>query len=298
MTTPSQLARNHLQGLTRKHAFFDSAKTWLEYVYNTFKVGGAVKLACIHKFIFDTATVFTLVPYGQIITPRIAALAAEMEYDNVVYVCDETVDLESVIDSWDNPKAKLYFCISNDFSNDATANKSTVILNFSTNRTVHSEWSQFESTLGKLLRTCNFDSPHRSTENTLPPNLLNVIRHNNQNCTEAVNFLLAKSQVVYESVQTAETRVSDINQKLGYLNEEIWRQKIADEEGSPWAKSFEFDSLGELVEWVGTKLKVSGLRREIAIKRIIRYCVGGFEGFHKDGTWNEVSNSPETLLIY
>ena len=257
-----------------------------------------MKLACTHKFIFYTATIFTLAPYGQIITPRVAALAAGLEYDNVIYVSNETVDLERVLDRWDDPKPNLYFCISNDFSNAVTANESTVILNFNTNRTLHSEWTQFENALEKLVEMRNFDSPHHSTEKTLPPNLLNIIRQNNQNHTEAVNFLLVKSQVVYESAQTAETRVNDINQKLGYLNEEIWRQKIADEEGSPWAKSFEFDSLRELVEWVGTKLKVSRGRREIAIQRIIQYCVGGFEGFHKDGTWNDVSNSPEIILSY
>lgn len=300
MTTPGKIIRNQIQSLTRKHTEIESPKQWLGYIYDTFDVGARVKIASTHKFTFQSAIVFIISPYGQIITPSVAALAAGLNHDEAIYISDETIDLERALQCWDDPNTSLYLCLSKDFKDNASSNESTLVLKWNKARTVYTQCTLFKTTVAKLVNTRLFDSPHRTSEHSLPPNLLHILHQNHDNHTEAVSSLLTKFQLVLKTATTAESRVDETNQKLGYLNEEVWRQKLANEEGLSWATSFQFDSLRELVEWVGTKVKVNRVMKAKALQRIVNYCIGRFNGFHhtEGEMWNEVSNSPEIILIY
>ena len=70
---------------------------------------------------------------------------------------------------------------------------------------------------------------------------------NYQHQSEVMTFLLAKVPDALQVARTAERKVDETVRKLRYINEETWRQRVCDEEGVPWFKNFQFDSLSELV---------------------------------------------------
>ena len=96
-----------------------------------------------------------------------------------------------------------------------------------------------------------------------------------------MEFLLAKAEIANKTAMTAKSSIEFTNRKLRYINKEKWRQRLADKEGLPWARLFEFDSLAELVNWIGTKLKTTRNKKQQALETLVEYCVSGFRGFHK-----------------
>ena len=137
IASPNQISRNQLQSLSRKHPEFTSPGQWLEYVYKNFNVGGTVKIATVHNFIFKGASVYTISPYGEIITPDAAATAAELKHDAAVYVGDEVVNLETALKKWDEPNESLCLCLSKEFKDSTTSDdESTLIVRWNVSRTL------------------------------------------------------------------------------------------------------------------------------------------------------------------
>ena len=69
-----------------------------------------------------------------------------------------------------------------------------------------------------------------------------------QHSTTGLNHALTTAGKAFLVARSASTKLEEQNQKLGHINEETFRQRLCDEEGSPWAKSFAFDTLSEIVE--------------------------------------------------
>ena len=79
--------------------------------------------------------------------------------------------------------------------------------------------------------------------------------------------------------RASRTKIDETNKKLGHINEHTFRQHLNMEEGIPWSQSFRFNSLNELVEWTGLKIKATKEDRSKAIWDIGRMCVAGFDGY-------------------
>jgi hypothetical protein len=124
------------------------------------------------------------------------------------------------------------------------------------------------------------------------PILTHLVNLNYQRYSEVVNFLLVKTQNALQVARMAES-------KLDYINE-TWRQRLGNEEGVLWSKNFQFDSLSELVYWVGMKMKRSRTEKQLALQNILRLSVDSFVGFAgiESTSWNDVSNPPKIILIY
>ena len=81
------------------------------------------------------------------------------------------------------------------------------------------------------------------------------------------------------SAQASRVKLDETNQKLGYLNEETVRQGLNVEMGVPWAKTFRFDTLRDIVDWVGDRIKANKQEKAKALRDIVRLCVGEFDRY-------------------
>ena len=105
---------------------------------------------------------------------------------------------------------------------------------------------------------------------------LNALFHCN---SEGLGYVLGKADEGLEIARTAIRKLDETNQKLGYINEETFRQRLKEEEGFPWASNFQFETLAELVEWVGVKLNRRYEERRVALGMIVRSCLGDFQSY-------------------
>jgi len=234
MASRNRISRNRLQSLSRKHPEFTSPREWLEYVYNTFNIGGTVKIATVHNFIFEGASVYTISPYGEIVTPAAAAAAAELSDDAASYVRDEDVHLETTLKKWDEPNELSTLCLSNEFNDRTTsADESTLIVRWNISRTLVAKCGVFKTYLTQVVDPKRFDSRVLSSERLLPANLLHLMNENHHNSMQAVDFLLEKSERALTTATSIQTRMDDTSRKLGHITEETWRHRLASEEGAP-----------------------------------------------------------------
>ena len=90
--------------------------------------------------------------------------------------------------------------------------------------------------------------------------------------------------------------MDETNKKLGLMHEETWRRRLTEEEGLPWARNFKFETLAELVDWVGGKIQSDRERRLMALRTIVATCVDKFTGFDDIRNTLPMEPSNPTLL--
>lgn len=306
--TSQAVIRSRVQSLTRKHAKFSTQRLWLQYIYDTFDVGATTRIGYVHKHQYQTACVFTIQQYGEVVTPHIAAFAAGIVAPDATSTSDEgPVDLETTLKYWEDAILPAHLCMSDSFTDDGV-----LVIRWNDTRTLYSTHKVFKDKLSSLVNLQSFDassileselaltrtsSDDRKKSASMLTHLVNL---NYQHHSEAVTFLLAKAQNALQVARLAESKVDETAHKLGYINEETWRQRLGDEEGVPWSKNFQFDSLYELVDWVGMKMKRSRAEKQLALQSIVQLCVDNFDGFAgiESTSWRDVSNPPKIMLIY
>lgn len=69
----------------------------------------------------------------------------------------------------------------------------------------------------------------------------------------------------------------------------------SDEDCIPWSKNFQFDSLSELVDWGGTKMKRSRVEKQLVRQNIILLCF--MMDLLESTSWAGVPNPPKIILI-
>lgn len=79
------------------------------------------------------------------------------------------------------------------------------------------------------------------------------------NSSAAVSLAFKTALEALSSAPTTGAKIDDANKKPGYLNEETVRQHLNAEMGIPWARLFRFDTLRDIVEWVGDRIKAGSL---------------------------------------
>ena len=86
--------------------------------------------------------------------------------------------------------------------------------------------------------------------------------------------------------------IDEASPKFGHLTEETFRQRLS-EEGFPWAKSFAFDTLADVVEWVGINIKSNKAKRNNGLRTVVRMCVENFDGYKDDRPidWTSIHTS-------
>jgi hypothetical protein len=305
--TSQAVTRSRVQSLTRKHTKFTSQRLWLQYIYDTFDVGATSRIGYVHKHKYRTTCVFTIQQYGEVITAHIAASAAGIVAPDSTSTSDEgPVDLETTLKYWDDAILPAHLCMSNSFTDDFF-----LVIRWNDTRTLYSTCKAFKDKLSSLVKLQRFDassileselSLNRTSDDDTKRStsmLTHLVNLTYQNHSEAVTFLLAKAQNALQVARTTESRVDETVRKLGYINEETWRQRLGDEEGVPWSKNFQFDTLSELVDWVGMRMKQTRAKRQLALQRIVLLCVDNFDGFAgiESTSWRNVSNPPKIILI-
>lgn len=287
MASPSAILRNHVKTLTRKHESFVTERDWLNYVYTTFNIDTSCRIAYMRKFRFQNTCIYTVQEYGERVSPHYAAAACNIavtETDLQRADLGPTTLEQALIDIDDNAVISKFF-LSHTFT------KGDIIIRYADTRTMKTTFKDFENRVGSIIDPACFNwdpslllelnQSRNSSDIYVRDGSLNAdnVHRLYQNSTTGLNHALTTAGEALLAAQSAATKLEEQNQKLGHLNEETFRQRLSDEEGSPWAKSFAFNTLSEIVEWTGMKIKASREERRKALSDIVRLCVRDFDGF-------------------
>lgn len=231
--------------------------------------------------------VFTIQEHGQQMLPQYAAslcniAVSQSDFQNAdlgLMMLEETlIDMEN-----NSIVSKLIV------SNTVTASK--MILRYAEDRTLTASFKESETRVGNIVEVEVIDisasvfSELNSSRN--PPD--SSVRNESLN-TDTIDRLQNPSTVslVHALTQALEalsiaraagTKIDEANKKLGDINEHPFRQILNTEEGISWSQALRFNSLNEIVEWTGLKIKVIKEDKSKAIRDIMRMCVAGFDGY-------------------
>ena len=87
------------------------------------------------------------------------------------------------------------------------------------------------------------------------------------------------SSAALKEVEECRVNIVESARKAGTINEEIFRNKLMALEGSIWSERVEIKGLGDLVRFVGHRLKKSAKKIEEALETVIKACLDGFFGY-------------------
>ena len=166
-----------------------------------------------------------------------------------------------------------------------------IILQFSNERTLKASSKDFETRIGAMVRVEQITSSKEMAEELAsyrnsPDSRFRDIGLNRDNIdrlqngvSAAVCCALKTALEALSSAQSSRVKLDETNQKLGYLNEETVRQGLNAEMGLVRAKAFRFDTLRDIVDWVGDQIKANKQEKAKPLRTIVRLCVGEFDGY-------------------
>jgi hypothetical protein len=185
-----------------------------------------------------------------------------------------------------------------------TVTAGDIVIRYAEGRTLKGSFQDFERRVGNIieLEVINWskavvseleisrNSPD-SYVRDVSLNTENVDRLYNNSST-ALAHALKKALEALSLAQAAGTKLEETNKKLGFVNEQTFRQHLNVEEGIPWARAFRFNTLNEIVEWTGVKINASKKKRGEAMEDIVRMCVAGFDGY------TDASDKVDWMKVY
>ena len=287
--SPSQIRRSKVRSLTVKHDPIDNEPEWIRHVYKQLNITAASRITYIRKYQFHNTLIYTVQEYGERISSSYAALLSKIKVtESELYKADfGFIFLEqALLDLDDLSKAGKLLVSDSVIGGD-------IIVQYNNERTLKASFKEFVGKVGEIieveqvcLNECiinDLQSSRNSPESHVRDVVLNADNLNRlqRNSTEASSVALAKAIKALSTAELARVKVDDTIKKLGRLNEETVRQHLSGEEGIPWASSFRFQTLWEIVDWVGMKIKAEKNERFKAMRDIARLCVSGFEGYAK-----------------
>ena len=157
-------------------------------------------------------------------------------------------------------------------------------------RTLKTSFKEFVNKVGEIIeveQVCwnecinDLQTSRNSSENHVREVALNADNLNKlqRNSSGASSLALARAIEALSTAKVARIKADETTKKLGRLNEETVRHHLNGKEGIPWAGSFRFETLWEIVDWVGMKITASKKERLEAMTDIVRLCLSGFEGY-------------------
>jgi len=184
-----------------------------------------------------------------------------------------------------------------------TDSEGEIILQYNEERTLKACYKDFKKRVGSIIEFEQTSWTHAMAaelepyRNSPDKHLRHVGLNNDKidglqnNSSAAVALALKTALEALSSAQTAGAKLDETNKKLGHLYEETVRQQLNSEMGIPWAKSFRFNTLRDIVEWVGDKIRAGRQQKAHALRDIVRVCVGEFDQYpepKEDVDWERV----------
>jgi hypothetical protein len=174
-------------------------------------------------------------------------------------------------------------------SDTVTAGK--IILRYAEDRTLIAPFKEFETRVGNIVEvkvidvsasvSSELESSRNSPDSTVRNASLNTDTIDRLQNSSAASLVHALTQALeaLSIARAAGTKIDETNKKLGHINEHTFRQSLNTEEGIPWSQAFRFNSLNQIVEWTGLKIKATKEDKSKAKRDIVRMCVAGFDGY-------------------
>jgi hypothetical protein len=285
--SPSQIQRSKVKSLTVKHDPIDNEPEWIRHVYKQLNITAASRITYMRKYQFQNTLIYMVQEYGERISSSYAAslckikvTESELSKADFGFIFLE----QALIDLGDSSKAGKLLVSDSVIGGD-------IIVQYNNERTVKASFKEFVTKVGEIIeveQVCldecivnDLQNSRNSPESHVRDVVLNADNLNRlqRNSSEASSVALAKAIKALSTAELARVKVDETTKKLGRLNEETIRHRLNGEEGIPWASSFRFETLWEIVDWVGMKIKADKNERFKAMRDIVRLCVAGFEGY-------------------
>ena len=174
-------------------------------------------------------------------------------------------------------------------SNTVTAGK--IILRYAEDRTLTAPFKEFETRVGDIVEVEVVDfnasvfSELELSQNSPDSAIRNgsiymdTIDRLQNSSTASLAHTLTQALEALSIAPATGMKIDQANKKLGHINEHTFHQNLNMDEGIPWSQAFRFNSLNEIVEWTGLKIKATKAARSKALKHIVQMCVAGFDAY-------------------
>jgi hypothetical protein len=287
MATSAFILRNKVKTLTRKHASITNDRDWMTHIYNSLDIDAFTAIGYVRKYQFENTCVFSVQEHGQRMAPQYAASLSNLAVRQSDF---QNADLgpitleKALIDMDKNSIVSKMFV-----SNTLTAGK--IILRYAEDRTLTASFEEFQKRVGNIVEvelidisasvSSELESSRNSPDSSVRHECLNTdtIDGLQNSSTPSLDHALTHALEALSIARAAGTKIDVANRKLGHINEHTFGQILNSEEGIPWSQAFRFNSLNEVVEWTGRKIKATKEERSKAIRDIVRMCVAGFETY-------------------
>jgi 2-oxo-4-hydroxy-4-carboxy--5-ureidoimidazoline (OHCU) decarboxylase len=285
--TSAQILQNQAKTLTFKTPPLDNERDWIRYVYQNLDITAASRVAYIRKFQFQNTYIFAIQEYGQGMSSLSASSFSGVKPNEYrIQRADRgVVNLEQALKDVEDSSITGKAIIAD------VLTEGEIILQFNHERTLKASYKDFETRIGAIVKLEQISWSKAMAEelesyrNSSDRHVRNVGLNNDKidglqtNSSAAVSLALKTALEALSSAQTAGAKLDETNKKLGYLNEETVRQHLNSEMGIPWARAFRFDTLRDIVEWVGDRIKAGKQQKAKALRDIVRVCVGEFDRY-------------------
>src|SRR5579859_273928 len=287
MTSPSQILRNQIKSLTLKTPLLANECDWIWYVYQNLDITAVSRIAYVRIFQFQTTYILAIQEYGQRMSSLLASSFSNVKPNEYrLQRADRGVlNLEQALIDLADPSIIGKAIIAD------VLTEGDIILQFNDERTLKASYKDFKTRVGAIVPVEQITSSKEMAEelasyrNSPNPHIRNIglncdnVDRLQNNSSAAVSLALKTALEALSSVQASRGKLDETNQKLGYLNEETVRQGLNAEMGVLWARTLRFDTLGDIVEWVGDQIKADKKEKTKALRDIVRLCVGEFDRY-------------------
>lgn len=288
MATPSFILRNKVKTLTRKHASITNEHDWMKHIYNNLEIDSSTAIGYVRKYRFQNTYIFTIQEHGQRMSPQYAAslcniVVRESDLQNADL---GPMTLEKALIDMDNNSIVSKLIVSN-----TIAAGKIILLRYAEDRTLAAPFREFETRVGNIVELevidvsesvfAELESSRNSPDSFVRNVSLNTdtIDRLQNSSTTSLAHALTQALEALSIARAAGTKIDEANKKLGHINEHTFRQNLNIEEGIPWSQVFRFNSLNEIVEWTGVKIKATKEDRLKALRDLVRMCVAGFDRY-------------------
>ena len=161
-----------------------------------------------------------------------------------------------------------------------------LVLQYSGNSTLQIRCDQLLENINKIQRSQIVDFSASTNEEIMPlatssskspiespmldPLLTKGINNLRHSTSTGISKAVNTSHMAFTNGELLARRMNETSQRLGYMNEEMWRLHLARKEGEHWARRVHIQSLEDLVKWIGTEISATKGECIAALDDLIR----------------------------
>ena len=266
-----------------KHDQVTEIHEWISYVSAKYPSDRNPRLCRLSLFPFQAFRVYTISDITENVTSMSVASAASLLITpDVINQRERRVDLSSILND-----ISPVVLVSNHLLG------SIIGLQFDWRNTLSIDADSLVNRLTPHLTIRSVNISHIPSVNPLPKsaplfhNAVSELKMETASSEYSISYLTTSTasrlDQIRTSVEDLRSTVQESSQKMGFLNEEIFRTNLGIELGAKRAERVQFESLGDLVREVGRRMQKTDAEIDNALGSIIKMMIIGFRSYRHAG---------------